>query len=72
MYLVSLYDNYLILFCSLALHPQKNLVATGQIGKDPYICVWDSLSMQTVSLLKDGHSQGVAAVAFDREGNVSF
>ncbi|XP_077993248.1 echinoderm microtubule-associated protein-like 6 [Glandiceps talaboti] len=53
---------------SLALHPERSLVATGQIGKDPYICVWDSYNVQTVSILKDGHTNGVAALAFDREG----
>ena len=30
---------------SLALHPERRLVATGQVGKDPFICVWDSVSM---------------------------
>ena len=57
---------------SLALHPEKILVATGQIGKDPYICVWDTLSVQAVSFLKNGHSQGIGAVNFDKEGNVSL
>ncbi|XP_035687635.1 echinoderm microtubule-associated protein-like 6 isoform X3 [Branchiostoma floridae] len=54
---------------SLALHPEKVLVATGQVGKDPYICVWDTYSTQTISILKDGHTHGVAALAFDKEGN---
>ncbi len=57
---------------SLALHPEKLLVATGQIGKEPYICVWDSLTAQNVSILKDGHKQGVAAMGFDKEGHVSI
>ena len=45
-------------------------MATGQIGKDPYICVWDSLSVQTVSILKGGHTQGISAMGFDKEGTV--
>ena len=57
---------------SLALHPEKTLVATGQIGKNPYICVWDSISVQAVSFLKDGHKQGISAMGFDKEGNVSI
>lgn len=58
--------------CSLALHPERVLVATGQVGKEPYICVWDSYTVQTVSILKDVHTHGVACLAFDLEGQVQF
>ena len=60
------------IYCSLAIHPEKVLVATGQVGKDPYICVWNSMTVQTESILKDGHKQGIAALSFDKEGNVSI
>ncbi|KAG7238574.1 hypothetical protein INR49_030847 [Caranx melampygus] len=53
---------------SLALHPERVLVATGQVGKEPYICVWDSYTVQTVSILKDVHTHGIACLAFDLEG----
>ncbi|XP_063080185.1 echinoderm microtubule-associated protein-like 5 [Engraulis encrasicolus] len=53
---------------SLALHPERVLVATGQVGKEPYVCVWDSYTMQTVSILKDTHTHGVACLAFDLDG----
>ncbi|XP_054543716.1 echinoderm microtubule-associated protein-like 6 [Talpa occidentalis] len=53
---------------SLALHPDKILVATGQVGKEPYICIWDSYNVQTVSILKDVHTHGVACLAFDSDG----
>ncbi|CAG10611.1 unnamed protein product, partial [Tetraodon nigroviridis] len=53
---------------SLALHPERVLVATGQVGKEPYICVWDSYTTQTVSILKDVHTHGIACLAFDLEG----
>ena len=56
--------------CSLALHPERVLVATGQVGKEPYICVWDSYTVQTVSILKDTHTHGIACLAFDLEGQV--
>lgn len=56
---------------SLALHPDKVQVATGQVGKDPFICVWDSYSMQTVSILRDVHTHGVACLAFNADGQVS-
>ncbi|XP_047459469.1 echinoderm microtubule-associated protein-like 6 [Mugil cephalus] len=53
---------------SLALHPERSLVATGQVGKDPFVCVWDSFSVQTVALLRDGHTHGVACLAFSSDG----
>ncbi|KAI4583524.1 hypothetical protein MJG53_008737 [Ovis ammon polii x Ovis aries] len=53
---------------SLALHPERALVATGQVGKEPYICVWDSYTVQTVSVLKDVHTHGIACLAFDLDG----
>ncbi|KAM9313939.1 echinoderm microtubule-associated protein-like 6 [Pholidichthys leucotaenia] len=53
---------------SLAIHPDKIQVATGQVGKDPYICVWDTYSMTTVSILRDVHTHGVACLAFDSDG----
>ncbi|XP_051939881.1 echinoderm microtubule-associated protein-like 6 isoform X6 [Hippocampus zosterae] len=53
---------------SLALHPDKVQVATGQVGKDPYVCVWDTYGMQTVSILRDAHTHGVACLAFDADG----
>lgn len=56
---------------SLALHPERVLVATGQVGKEPYICVWDSYTTQTVSILKDVHTHGIACLAFDLEGQVN-
>lgn len=60
-----------ILRSSLALHPDKQLVATGQVGKEPYICVWDTKTCQTVSILKDGHQRGIACLTFNAAGTVS-
>ncbi len=56
--------------CSLAIHPDKNLIATGQIGKDPYICVWNSKTGETVSILQGGHERGVGTLGFSADGNV--
>uniref|UniRef100_A0A3B4GUS1 EMAP like 6 n=1 Tax=Pundamilia nyererei TaxID=303518 RepID=A0A3B4GUS1_9CICH len=56
---------------SLALHPERSLVATGQVGKDPYVCVWDTFTAQTVSLLRDGHTHGIACLAFSADGQVT-
>uniref|UniRef100_UPI003AAE605C echinoderm microtubule-associated protein-like 6 n=1 Tax=Centroberyx gerrardi TaxID=166262 RepID=UPI003AAE605C len=52
----------------LAIHPDKIQVATGQVGKDPFICIWDTYAMQTVSILRDVHTHGVACLAFDSDG----
>ena len=56
---------------SLALHPNKTLVASGQVGKSPFICVWDSVSLDTISILQGGHERGIAALGFSGDGNVS-
>ena len=56
---------------SLALHPEGSLVATGQVGKDPYICVWDSTTCETVSILKDAHQRGISCLSFNSVGTVS-
>lgn len=63
-------DDCVVFFSSLTLHPDRALVATGQTGKSPYICVWDSNSLNTLSILKGGHTHGVGAVSFDKDGNV--
>eukprot|EP00794_Sanderia_malayensis_P020047 gene20047-22014_t len=54
---------------SLAIHPEGNLVATGQVGKDPYICIWDTKTCETVSILKDAHQRGISCVTFNSVGN---
>ena len=33
------------------MHPQKQLVASGETGKNPSICIWDSVALKTVSVL---------------------
>lgn len=45
-------------------------MATGQVGKEPYICVWDSYTVQTISIMKDVHTHGIACLAFDVDGQV--
>lgn len=66
----SVFSSLSLSLYSLALHPERVLVATGQVGKEPYICVWDSYTVQTVSILKDVHTHGIACLAFDLEGQV--
>ncbi|CAF0858738.1 unnamed protein product [Adineta steineri] len=52
----------------LAASPDMSLVATGQIGRDPPVHVWDPITMQTSSILKGQHSRGISAVAFSNNG----
>ena len=55
---------------SLALTHEKNFsfVATGQIGRNPLICIWRSDTMQVVSTITDCHTRGVCRVAFSPNG----
>jgi microtubule-associated protein-like 6 len=52
----------------LALHPTRDLVATGQVGRDASVHVWEAENMQAVSILKGGISRGVCAVDFSSDG----
>eukprot|EP00741_Cyanophora_paradoxa_P013197 tig00000178_g12749.t1 len=53
----------------LALHPAGNFVATGQVGKDPAIHVWDPDTMEVISTLKGAHARGVTCLAFSGDGS---
>ncbi|ESN91898.1 hypothetical protein HELRODRAFT_181954 [Helobdella robusta] len=55
---------------SLVQHPDGVLIATGQVGKQPYMCVWDSTSLETISILKDAHEHGIVAIAFSTDGQL--
>lgn len=52
----------------LAVHPSGSLVATGQIGVDPKICLWDTNSMSTISIIHKCHSRGIASIAISADG----
>ncbi len=49
---------------SIALHGDHCIVATGQVGDNPLICVWDTATLQTLSILHGTHTRGVANVSF--------
>ncbi|MGH0174886.1 UNVERIFIED_CONTAM: hypothetical protein FKN15_069133 [Acipenser sinensis] len=48
----------------LAIHPMKDYVATGQVGRDSSIHIWESEMLKTLSVLKGHHQYGVCAVDF--------
>ena len=50
----------------LTMNPNKQIVASGETGKSPSICIWDSIAMRSVSIVQniDGHTHGVGSVSF--------
>ncbi|KAK1905067.1 Echinoderm microtubule-associated protein-like 6 [Dissostichus eleginoides] len=44
------------------------VLVIAQVGKEPYVSVWDSFTVTTVSLLRDGHTHGIACLAFSADG----
>ena len=52
-------------------HPKfKSVVATGQIGAQPEINIWDASSKQTLSVIKGFHTKGVCVVNFSCTGKL--
>jgi microtubule-associated protein-like 6 len=52
------------------LHPDKEQVATGQVGKSPQILVWNTNTLKTTSIMKGEHTEGVGILTFDKNGEV--
>ena len=55
---------------SSSLHPNKIIVATGQIGKNAQICVWNTQGIMKLESLLQGHTDGVGAMNFNADGEV--
>lgn len=55
---------------SLALHPDLRTVATGEIGAEPTIYIWDSTRMSIVSILSGHHSGGITTLGFSSSGDL--
>ncbi|KAG1711816.1 hypothetical protein DVH05_009058 [Phytophthora capsici] len=49
---------------SLCLHPRLPLAASGEIGKQPKIIVWDLDSMEVQCILQGFHRRGILQLAF--------
>ncbi|CAB1335195.1 unnamed protein product, partial [Coregonus sp. 'balchen'] len=52
----------------LAIHPLKDYVATGQVGRDSSIHIWDTEILKPMSVLKGFHQLGVCALDFSADG----
>ena len=63
------HDDDIISSC---LHPDRTIVATGQIGKNAQICVWNTQGIMKLESLLQGHTVGVGAMNFHADGEVHF
>ena len=64
----TFYNHHTDDILCLSLHPIKNFAATGQVGRDPAIHVWDIDKMNTLSILKGEHTRGVCSLNFSSDG----
>ena len=53
----------------MARHPDKVVFATGEIGKNPKVVVWDSASMKALAVLEGFHKKAVTALCFSPCGD---
>ncbi|KAI0227896.1 Echinoderm microtubule-associated protein-like 6 [Lamellibrachia satsuma] len=52
----------------LSVHPHKDFIATGQVGRDAATHVWEADTLKTLSILKGQHQRGVCAADFSGDG----
>jgi WD40 repeat protein len=62
------HDDDIISSC---LHPNRTIVATGQIGKNARICVWNTQGVMKLESLLQGHTDAVGAMSFSKDGKVN-
>jgi WD40 repeat protein len=48
----------------IATHPRSQLIATGEIGKIPKVCIWSAVDMMCKAVLKGFHERGILLLAF--------
>ena len=53
----------------MARHPDKVIFATGEIGKNPKVVVWDSANMKALAVLEGFHKKAVTALCFSPCGD---
>jgi WD40 repeat protein/Ca2+-binding EF-hand superfamily protein len=53
---------------SLAIHPNKRLVATGEIGPYPLIAIWDTETMECKVRMNGPLQKGINHLAFSKDG----
>lgn len=51
------------------MHPDRRTVATGQVGKDPVVIVWDSVDGTELQRIPQGYgNRGITACCFSPDG----
>ena len=53
---------------ALAIHPNKKIVATGEIGPYPLISIWDTESMEALVRIREPLQKGINHLAFSSDG----
>jgi WD40 repeat protein len=54
----------------LAIHPDMQTLATGEIGPNPLICVWDSATSECLARIMGTLKKGVCQLAFSNNGKL--
>ena len=54
---------------SLAIHPNMTYVATGEVGRFPLICVWDTTTMECLARISGLLKKGITHLCFSQDGN---
>lgn len=65
----SFFNRHIDDITAFALSPNRNLVATGEVGRRPNIYVWDTASLMPVANFKLPLEHCIAAVAFSPSGS---
>ena len=67
----SFYLNHNDDIVCMALNPRSTkVIATGQIGKNAPVHIWDLQSRETLSIVQGAHSVGVCSVDFSHNGKL--
>ena len=53
---------------ALAIHPNRRLMASGQLGKYPLVCIWDNDSCEEAALEHPDGMRGVTSCCFSADG----
>ena len=67
------YTNHTDDIISMAVHNGEkygNIVASGQIGENPTIHIWDAQTRKTLSVLSGKHKRGVCSLSFSTSGKL--
>lgn len=54
----------------LATDPTGQFCATGQVGRHPWICVWDTATMECLARYRAPLTKGIKSVAFSGNGEL--